>query len=132
MLEGPLARGVALARPAVLLGLLAYRFEALVAWPSRTLQEALPVVTAVQVLYAVLSLPPAGSQLYRAAAKRGRPGEKKKMMMERAGPKPVTVRKKKPFPPPVARKRGRDGGRLTEASPGPGRRPFYRSSWLRR
>lgn len=72
-----LSKGVSFGRVAVLLGLLAAQFNELVAQPALTLQSAVPVVAAVQVAYVVLCLPAAGSQQAKAA-KKSRPGEKKK------------------------------------------------------
>ncbi|UKZ91073.1 uncharacterized protein TrAFT101_006070 [Trichoderma asperellum] len=72
-----LSKGVSFGRVAVLLGLLAAQFNELVAQPALTLQTAVPVVAVVQVAYVVLCLPAAGSQQAKAA-KKPRPGEKKK------------------------------------------------------
>jgi hypothetical protein len=72
-----LSKGVSFGRVAVLLGLLAARFNELVAEPVQTLQSALPVVAAIQVAYVVLCLPAAGSQQAKAV-KKPRPGEKRK------------------------------------------------------
>lgn len=86
--ETSLAKGIAFARPAALLGLLALQFSALVAQPVSTLQSALPVVAAIQAVYAVLCLPVAGSQQGKAT-KKARPGEKKKS--DATGPNPISV-----------------------------------------
>ncbi|PNY25407.1 Glycosylphosphatidylinositol anchor biosynthesis protein 11 [Tolypocladium capitatum] len=86
--DTPLAKGIAFARPAALLGLLALRFNALVAEPVSTLQSALPVVVAIQAVYAVLCLPVAGSQ-HAKATKKARPGEKKKS--DATGPNPIST-----------------------------------------
>ncbi|GJN78339.1 glycosylphosphatidylinositol (GPI) anchor assembly protein [Purpureocillium lilacinum] len=88
VLDAPLARPLALARPAALLALLGMRFGALVADPVPTLKSALPVVAVVQAVYAVLCLPVAGSQQGRAAKKQ-RPGEKRKGG-DGAGPSPIS------------------------------------------
>ncbi|UKZ65670.1 uncharacterized protein TrAtP1_006867 [Trichoderma atroviride] len=72
-----LSKGASFGRVAVLLGLLAAQFNELVAQPALTLQSAVPVVAVVQVAYVVLCLPAAGSQQAKAA-KKPRPGEKKK------------------------------------------------------
>jgi len=94
VLDAPLARPLALARPAALLALLGMRFGALVADPVPTLKSALPVVAVVQAVYAVLCLPVAGSQQGRAAKKQ-RPGEKRKGG-DGAGPSPISVRRALP------------------------------------
>lgn len=75
--DTPLAKGIAFGRLPVLLGLFAIRFDALVADPVNTLQTALPIVLAVQLAYAVVCLPVAGSQAAKAP-KKLRPGEKRK------------------------------------------------------
>jgi phosphatidylinositol glycan class F len=85
-----LSKGVSFGRVAVLLGLLAAQFNELVAQPALTLQSAVPVVAVVQVAYVVLCLPAAGSQQAKAA-KKPRPGEKKKS--ESAGTSSLVVRK---------------------------------------
>ncbi|KGQ07396.1 Glycosylphosphatidylinositol anchor biosynthesis protein 11 [Beauveria bassiana D1-5] len=72
--DSPLAKGVSVGRVAVLLGLLAWQMDNLVADPVSTLWRALPVVAAVQAVYAVLCIPPAGSP--GKAGKKPRPGEK--------------------------------------------------------
>lgn len=84
-----LSKGVSFGRVAVLLGLLAAQFNELVAQPALTLQSAVPVVAVVQVAYVVLCLPAAGSQQAKAA-KKPRPGEKKKP--EAAGTSSLVVR----------------------------------------
>ncbi|XP_044717176.1 GPI biosynthesis protein family pig-F domain-containing protein [Hirsutella rhossiliensis] len=88
VLDTPLAKGLSFARPALLLGLLAARFDALVSDPVSTLWSALPVVAVIQAVYAVLCLPGAGSQLAKAARK-PRPGERKKNDM--TGPDPIST-----------------------------------------
>ncbi|KAH6609564.1 cytochrome P450 [Trichoderma cornu-damae] len=75
--DSAVSKGVSLGRVAVLLGLLTARFNDLVAEPALALQSSLPIVAAVQVVYAVLCLPAAGSQQAKAA-KKPRPGEKKR------------------------------------------------------
>ncbi|EGX95621.1 GPI-anchor biosynthesis protein, putative [Cordyceps militaris CM01] len=74
--DSPLAKGVSVGRVAVLLGLLAWGMDSLVADPASALQRALPVVAAVQAVYATLCIPPAGSA--SRAGKKPRPGEKTK------------------------------------------------------
>ncbi|KAF7545153.1 hypothetical protein G7046_g9623 [Stylonectria norvegica] len=84
--DGPVALGVAVGHPLLLAALFVWRFDALVVEPVSTLQTALPVVAAVQVAYAVLSLPIAGSQ--GKTFRKSRPGEKKKAD---TGPNPIVV-----------------------------------------
>ncbi|TQV94988.1 GPI-anchor biosynthesis protein PIG-F [Cordyceps javanica] len=72
--DSPLAKGVSLGRVAVLLSLLAWGMDGLVADPASALRRALPAVAAVQAVYAALCIPPAGSPV--KAAKKPRPGEK--------------------------------------------------------
>lgn len=73
----PLAKGISFGRVAVLLSLLALRFDALVKDPASTLQTSIPVVALLQVAYAVVCLPVAGSSISKVG-KKARPGEKKK------------------------------------------------------
>ncbi|PHH81040.1 hypothetical protein CDD80_4344 [Ophiocordyceps camponoti-rufipedis] len=87
ILDTPLARTVSLARPVTLAGLLAGRFGALVADPVAALGSGLAVVVAVQVLYAVVCLPAAGSK----ATKRARPGERRKGSSAVGGPGGVST-----------------------------------------
>ncbi|KAJ1326565.1 GPI ethanolamine phosphate transferase 2/3 subunit F [Microdochium nivale] len=77
VLPNPQAAAASQAHPALLLALLALRFRALVADPVPALSSALPAVAAVQVGYAVLCLPAAGSSPARYSRKL-RPGEKRK------------------------------------------------------
>ncbi|KAM3441869.1 hypothetical protein MY4824_001283 [Beauveria thailandica] len=72
--DSPLAQGVSVGRVAVLLGLLAWQMDNLIADPASTLSRALPVVAAVQAVYVVLCIPPAGSP--GKAGKKPRLGEK--------------------------------------------------------
>lgn len=91
ILDNPVAAAVSLVHPVLLSGLFAWRFGALVADPASTLQTALPVVVAVQVVYAVLCLPIAGSQNGKTSRKT-RPGEKKKSSSsDSSAPNPVVV-----------------------------------------
>ncbi|KOS22749.1 Glycosylphosphatidylinositol anchor biosynthesis protein 11 [Escovopsis weberi] len=76
MLDNPLSRGISLGRVAALLGLLAWRFDDLVAEPAAALQAALPAVAAAQAAYLVLCVPGGGAQQGRC--RKPRPGEKKK------------------------------------------------------
>ncbi|QPH05555.1 hypothetical protein C2857_003418 [Epichloe festucae Fl1] len=77
IIDSPLAKSVALVRPILLAGLVALRFNALVADPVSTLRTALPGVAIIQFAYAVLCLPVVGSQAGKGSRKT-RPGEKKK------------------------------------------------------
>lgn len=89
----PAAQAARHALPALLAAVYAVRFPALVADPVPAMAGTLPVVAALQVAYAVLCLPAAGSPAKPAAAK-SRPGEKKKGAGAAgdAGPRGVTVR----------------------------------------
>ena len=86
--DNPLSKGFSFGRVATLLGLLVWRFDTLVAEPVLTLQIALPVVATLQFLYAVLCIPVPGAQQAKAA-KKPRPGEKKKADI--AGPNSIVV-----------------------------------------
>ncbi|KAI0134550.1 GPI biosynthesis protein family Pig-F [Xylariales sp. AK1849] len=70
--------------PVLLLSFFLIRFNALVRDPVSTMWSSLPAILAIQVAYAVLSLPAAGSSA--KPAKKLRPGEKKKSSAESAGP----------------------------------------------
>lgn len=59
--QTPLAQAARHAAPALLAGLFAVRFSALVADPVATMTSSLPFAAALQVAYAVLCLPVAGS-----------------------------------------------------------------------
>ncbi|EPS28114.1 Glycosylphosphatidylinositol anchor biosynthesis protein 11 [Penicillium oxalicum] len=61
VLPSPLAQTYSLVHPLVLLGLCAYRFEALVANPAQELLADLPWLAALQFVYVICCLPPAGS-----------------------------------------------------------------------
>lgn len=80
--DSPIAKGIAFSRPAILLGLLATGLSWLIAEPSSALQVSVPIVSVIQLGYAVLSLPVAGSQLGKA-----RKAQKKK----ESGGSPVSV-----------------------------------------
>ena len=80
-IPAPEAQSIRHAHLAVLLGLFAIRFRALVADPISTMQTALPVVFALQAGYTITCLPAAGAREY----KKPRPGEKKKVGAEGAG-----------------------------------------------
>ncbi|KAJ4155262.1 hypothetical protein LMH87_000518 [Akanthomyces muscarius] len=85
--DSPLAKGVSLGRVAVLLSLLAWQMDNLVADPASALRRALPVVAAIQAVYAALCIPPAGSSLSKTG-KKPRPGEKLKK--NDGGANPIT------------------------------------------
>lgn len=87
-LPTPAARAGRVLHPALLSGLFVYQFGALVEDPARTLQDSLPLVALIQVAYVLVCLPVAGSQDSKAA-KKPRPGEKKKQ--ENTGPNPFVV-----------------------------------------
>ncbi|KHN96604.1 phosphoethanolamine transferase PIGF [Metarhizium album ARSEF 1941] len=88
VIDTPLSKSAALLRPSLILGLLALRFNALVADPVSTLQLALPATALIQVLYAIICLPVAGSQSAKASRK-PRPGEKRKV--DPNGPNTISV-----------------------------------------
>ncbi|KAF5965701.1 glycosylphosphatidylinositol anchor biosynthesis 11 [Fusarium coicis] len=75
LVNSPAALPASVAHQLLLAGLFYWRFDALVADPVSTLQTGLPVVAAIQAVYLILSLPPAGSS---GSSKKPRPGEKKK------------------------------------------------------
>jgi hypothetical protein len=81
------------ARPALLLALLAGRFRAFVEDPVSELQAGLVVLGVLQVTYAVVCLPAAGSQQAKPARKQ-RPGERRKH--ESSGPNLIVVRRTNP------------------------------------
>jgi hypothetical protein len=77
--QTPLSQTARHALPALLAGLFAVRFPALVANPVSTMATTLPITTALQIAYAVLSLPVAGGSSTRAARKtKPRAGESSK------------------------------------------------------
>ncbi|KAK1543294.1 GPI biosynthesis protein family Pig-F [Colletotrichum paranaense] len=82
-LASPAAQVVRHLQPVLISGLFLAQFSSLVTGPVRTLQNSLPIVVAIQVVYAFVSLPAAGSQSVRPSRK-PRPGEKKKV--ESTGP----------------------------------------------
>ena len=73
----PAAQTARHALPAALTALYLLRFDALVADPVPAMRNALPVVAALQMTYALLCLPAAGEPASKANRK-PRPGEKKK------------------------------------------------------
>lgn len=90
IIDSPVSKSLALARPVLLLSVLWLRFGSLVAEPVSTLQLALPVVALIQTAYAITCLPVAGSQTAKVS-KKPRPGEKKKV--DANGPNAISVRK---------------------------------------
>ncbi|TQS33197.1 hypothetical protein Golomagni_06464 [Golovinomyces magnicellulatus] len=64
--DEPLAKAIAFARPAVLFAILGAGMKHLIATPVWTLQMSLPVIAAVQIVYAVVCLPVVGSSLGKA------------------------------------------------------------------
>ncbi|CAI7594762.1 unnamed protein product [Penicillium glandicola] len=61
ILPSLIARSYSIAHPALLLALVATRFEALVADPTKELLSTLPWLTLIQIFYVIVCLPPAGS-----------------------------------------------------------------------
>ncbi|KAH9892411.1 GPI biosynthesis protein family Pig-F [Xylariomycetidae sp. FL2044] len=78
------AQAVSHAHAALLISFFLLRFNALVADPVSTLRNSLPVILVIQGAYAILCLPPVGSQPGKPV-KKLRPGEKRKPG-ENAGP----------------------------------------------
>ncbi|SPQ22039.1 c018af6e-cfb6-42b8-9806-c24d48c45abb [Thermothielavioides terrestris] len=92
--QTPLAQGARHAFPAALAGLFMARFPALVADPVSTMATTLPLTAALQVGYAVLCLPAAGSQGAKAVRKpKQRPGEnpKKRAGVDGTGPNAIAT-----------------------------------------
>lgn len=87
-LPSPAAQLVRHVQPVLLSGLFVAQFSSLVADPVRTLTNSLPVVAVIQIVYAFVCLPAAGSQASKGIRK-PRPGEKKKV--ESTGPNPFIV-----------------------------------------
>ncbi|KAI5860152.1 GPI biosynthesis protein Pig-F [Durotheca rogersii] len=85
ILPTPQAQVVRHVHAALLVCLFLARFGALVADPVSAMSNATPVVMATQALYAVVCLPPAGSQTAKLA-KKIRPGEKRRPGAESTGP----------------------------------------------
>lgn len=73
-LSSDMARIITHIQPAILLSAYYFRFNALVADPVHTLLHSLLPVALLQVVYAVVCLPAAGSNM----AKKLKPGEKRK------------------------------------------------------
>lgn len=82
------SRLLASARPALLLALLAFRFPDFVEDPVSDLQFGLGAVALLQVTYAVVCLPAAGSQSAKPT-KKPRPGERKRH--DGSGPNLIVV-----------------------------------------
>ncbi|CEJ53944.1 hypothetical protein PMG11_00275 [Penicillium brasilianum] len=93
ILPSQLAQTYSYAHPVILLGLGAWRFEALVANPMRELLADLPWLAALQISYVMLCLPPAGTAAVEAGAAADE--EKKKAPRSPSGPS-VTFRPGKP------------------------------------
>ena len=74
----PIAQTAQFAFPALVVALFLVRFDALVADPVATLAGSLPALALLQAVYVLTSLPVAGSAAASKAAKKARPGEKKK------------------------------------------------------
>lgn len=85
----PLAQTVRHAHPAVLVASFYAGFGALVRDPVATMAVSLPAVMVLQVAYAVLCLPAAGSPA--KGIKKLRPGEKRKPGADAAGPSLLSV-----------------------------------------
>ncbi|KAK8138771.1 hypothetical protein PG984_002151 [Apiospora sp. TS-2023a] len=86
ILPSPLAQAIRHVHPVLLLSLFYLRFGALVRDPVPTLLNSLPVVAALQVAYAVICLPAAGSSAAVQPAKKLRPGEKRKTVADANAP----------------------------------------------
>ncbi|KAK2004193.1 GPI biosynthesis protein family Pig-F [Colletotrichum falcatum] len=88
-LTSPAAQVVRHVQPVLLSGLFFAQFGSLVADPVPALYSSIPIVAAIQVAYAFVSLPAAGSQSAKPPSKKPRVGEKKKA--ESTGPNPFIV-----------------------------------------
>ncbi|KAL6857663.1 Glycosylphosphatidylinositol (GPI) anchor assembly protein [Amphichorda felina] len=75
--DTPVSKAISLGRPAVLLAGCFIRLPALIEDPVSTLRTALPLVAAIQIVYAISCLPVAGSQQAKSSRK-PRPGERRK------------------------------------------------------
>jgi phosphatidylinositol glycan class F len=89
IVDTPASKAISIGRPAVLLSACLFRLPALIKDPVSTLRTALPIVAAIQIVYAIACLPPAGSQQGKPARK-ARLGERRKQ--EATGPNLVMVR----------------------------------------
>lgn len=90
-LPTPLAQALRHVHPALMLSLFYLRFGALVRDPVSTMLNSLPVVAALQVAYAVICLPAAGSPAAIQSAKKLRPGEKRKPVADGNAPNITSV-----------------------------------------
>lgn len=95
----PLAQAVRHVHPAVLVASFYVGFGALVHDPVATMTVSLPAVVVLQVAYAVLCLPAAGSSA--KGTKKLRPGEKRKPGADVAGPSLLSVSRCLRFPGPL-------------------------------
>ena len=75
--DTPVSKAISLGRPAVILAGCFIRLPALIEDPVSTLRTALPLVAAIQIVYAICCLPVAGSQQAKSSRK-PRPGERRK------------------------------------------------------
>ncbi|KAK7908189.1 glycosylphosphatidylinositol anchor biosynthesis protein [Apiospora marii] len=85
-LPSPLAQAIRHVHPVLLLSLFYLRFGALVRDPVPTLLHSLLAVAALQIAYAVICLPAAGSSAAVQPAKKLRPGEKRKPVADAHAP----------------------------------------------
>ncbi|KAH8671119.1 hypothetical protein BX600DRAFT_458363 [Xylariales sp. PMI_506] len=90
ILGSPQAQAARHIQPVVLISLFCLQFGTLVRDPVAAMWTAVPVVLGVQGAYAIVCLPPAGSQGVKAP-KKPRPGEKKKQAADAGGPNIVLV-----------------------------------------
>lgn len=84
------AQAVRHIHPVILFSVFLIRFKALVANPVSAMSNTMPVLIIIQVVYATVCLPAAGSQVVKPA-KKLRPGEKKKPGAETTGPNIAVV-----------------------------------------
>lgn len=90
-LPSPLAQAIRHVHPVLLLSLFYLGFGALVRDPVPTLLNSIPAVAALQVAYAVICLPAAGSSAAVQPAKKLRPGEKRKPVADANAPNITSV-----------------------------------------
>lgn len=91
-LQTPISQTLRHILPALQAGLFVLQFRPLVADPVPTMLTSLPIIAALQLAYALLCLPPAGSSNAKPARKT-RTGEKKKPSSDTAaGPNAPVVR----------------------------------------
>ncbi|KAJ5179106.1 hypothetical protein N7492_002316 [Penicillium capsulatum] len=97
ILSSQLARTYSYVHPALLLSLCALRFDNLVENPVRELLSDLPWLTALQLSYVVICIPPAGTTVYTEATSSVTEGDDKKKAASRSPSSPaVTLRPGKP------------------------------------